>query len=187
MRNIPFRWLLPLAHATIDVVVLCIWLWHSQNVPSNQKGSLWHPALFVQESVVEWDPKYDVVPPAGFTFLESGTLPAAFVSGWVRPEASFQRRGKLWDPVWFAIHEAVAMLVWLALGMVTDAAGQGFQRVMWTYLASRAAFAPFTAINEVARLGALLQTLFWLGLVLFGIGYLAIRGIARLRTAEGRP
>lgn len=94
--------------------------------------------------------------------------------------------GKLWDPVWFAIHEAVAMLVWLVLGMVTDAAGPSFQRVMWTYLASRATFGVFTALDEAVRLGILIQTFFWLGLVLFGIGYLVIQGVARISATQTR-
>lgn len=141
--------------------------------------------LFVQESATDWAPTYDMVAP-GFTLLESGTLPAILVSGWVRPEAGVQRRGKLWDPVWFAIHEAVAISVWLVLGVVTDGAARDFQRVMWTYLASRAAFAPFTAVDELARLGTAIQGLVWVGLALFGIGYLVIQGIVRISRTQTR-
>ena len=104
------RWrvVLPFGHLAVDCLLLVLWLWHAPSLfRPKADASPWRIEsvfLFQESESIPFDPKF-IVPPAEFLLLASGTLPAALVSGAVRPEAHIVTSAKLWDPIWFLIHE----------------------------------------------------------------------------------
>jgi hypothetical protein len=179
-----YRWLLPAGHTAIDLVVLTLWLWQS-NLPTHREKS--SQPLFPVPTTTEansqedgtavgWDVRscWDCTDPR-FTLLASGTLPAGIISVSLRPGAGWQMRQKLWDPIWFLIHESLAIPFLFLLGMWIDAGRSRLGSSMWRYLAARGIFAPAFLALRVPHLGTMLQELFWLGLGCY----------AALRAASG--
>jgi hypothetical protein len=137
------------------------------------------PVLLLQESgTVGWDPR-TLPPPPESIFLVSGTLPAGLVSTSIRTEAHIQTRGRLWDPIWFLIHEATAFLFWFALGIWLDWGHPRLGEVMLTYLAIRFALGLSNLALGIAEVGWRIQFLFWLGFTLLAI-VLALHWLVRL-------
>ena len=121
-------------------------------------------------------------PPGPFLLLASGSITAGIFSSWIRPEAPRQIRHKLWDPIWFGIHEAIALPLWFIFGWAMP--GKAMRR----YLAARAGFTVIGISWGGWSLFIFLQTVFWICLVCYGVSKLTQR-IAmshhnRVRKAE---
>ena len=174
MPRISYRWLLPFGHAVVDLLLLAAWIGYGTmlirqvNIRSGGHAPLFQPALFQDGDTVRWDPP-TLPPPPRFALLMTGTLPAAAVSMSVRPEAWYITRGKLWDPVWLLIHEAVAIPFWFLIGLTIDSGGSRLRKPMLWYLVGRSGLGllvvgPWTAPN----FGVLLQFLFWVCFSIYG-------------------
>jgi hypothetical protein len=185
-----YRWLLSSGHTAIDLVVLMIWLWQSSLPTHREKSSLTPfsvPTTEVisqeDETAVGWDVRscWDCTDPR-FTLLLSGTLPVGIISSYLRPQANWPMRQKLWDPIWFLIHESLAIPFWFLLGMWLDAGRSRLGSSMRRYLAARGIFAPAFLALRIPHLGTMLQALFWLGLGC----YAALRSLQWLLRAARR-
>jgi hypothetical protein len=174
MPRIRFRWLLPLGHAAVDLVLLAAWISYGASLIRQEKlrsSATIRLISFQDDSSVGWEPRPPPPPPPKFALLITGTLPAGVVSMSLRPEAWYITRHKLWDPVWLLIHEAVAIPFWFLMGLWIDTGRSRLRKVMLYYLIGRAGLGllvlgPWTAPN----FGILLQGLFWLGLGVYGFG-----------------
>jgi hypothetical protein len=185
MRLPRYRWLLPAGHLLIDGLILAVFIAHAHR--ETARGSRPQPRRtieVVQEgSTVSWDPATLPIP-AHFVLLATGNMPAAWVSLTLRPEAHVQSRTKLWDPVWFLIHESISFPVWFLAGFWIDSARSPIKRVMQFYLAARAGFAALALVPGAARTAGTMQIAFWLGLAIIGIGWIVFGAMSRLRTAR---
>ena len=112
MARLRYRWLLPFGHLLVDVIVLSHFIWQGHQ----WQRDLCRPPVIrtevpASEGTVMWDPRYFWWrPPQDFVFLVAGTLPVGLISGVVRPRAILQDCDRLWDPLWFSIHEGIAFL-----------------------------------------------------------------------------
>ena len=88
--------------------------------------------LFQESGSVAFDPEF-FEPPAEFLLLASGTVPAMLVSGAVRPKAHILTPAKLWDPIWFLIHESVSFLLWFGIGVSIDSGVMRIKKTMMAY------------------------------------------------------
>jgi hypothetical protein len=168
------RWriVLPFGHLTVDCVVLVLWLWHAHSLyrpKADLIPSRIEPVLLLQErGSVAFDPKF-ISPSAEFLLLASGTLPAMLVSGTVRPEAHIPTPKKLWDPVWFLIHEIVSFLLWFAVGVALESGLLRIRKLMAAYLAVRFGFAALLMVHGVADIGWRIEVLSWLAFGVYAI------------------
>jgi hypothetical protein len=173
MNRLTYRWLLPIGHLLIDILVLVLWLWHSQIILNRMKaraneGSELIPVFMLQESGAPgWDFRHDVPIPDEYALIGFGNLPAMIASSNARPSAYIQTRTHLWDPWWFLIQESVSFPIWFGIGVVAELATQRLRTILWWYLVCRGVFAVFATVSFIARLGSLLEALFWLGLVVY--------------------
>jgi hypothetical protein len=186
MPNLRYRWALPVGHTVVDLVLLATWIWQGSLMWKGHKGDTAStPALrtvaLLQDATVGWDPTYIPTPPK-FVFLLSGTLPAGIVSMNVRPEAGWQRPGSLWDPVWLAIHETVAIPLWFLIGMWIDKGRSRLGKAMRFYLMGRGALVVLDAAFGIANFAVVIQGCFWIWLAGYGI----VRGVQWMtRTVKG--
>jgi hypothetical protein len=133
-------------------------------------------ALFFQgEAPIAFTPEF-ILPPAETLFLASGNLPALLVSLTVRPEALRVTPAKRWDPIWFAIHEAVSFLLWFVVGILLDRGLLRISKLMAAYIVVRFGFAAFLLVHGVAEIGWRVEVLAWWAFVVYGI-VLALRWI----------
>jgi hypothetical protein len=185
-----YRGLLPAGHAAIDVLLLAAWIWHAVVVLNPRKA--WSRpqgnalAAYAQSESIGWSPSRLSCyrePDPRFALILTGTLPAGIVSVSVRPEAGWQTRHRLWDPIWFVLHEAVAIPLWFLIGTWIDSGRSGLVRLMGSYLAGRIALA-LLAIAIPWNGGVSLQILFWLGLAAYG-ALRASRGLLRSARSLG--
>jgi len=186
MLGLRYRWILPVGHTLIDLLLLVCWIWHATVTLKQQKGHC-SPAqvvstvAFLQDIPMTFDLS-TIPPPPAFVLLVSGTLPAGIVSTYLRPDAGSQTRRKLWDPTWLLIHEAVAIPFWFLMGMWIDTGRSRMGKLMWFFLLTRGAFGLLDAALGAAQFGILAQGLFWLGLSGYGI----VQGVRRLaRMVKG--
>jgi hypothetical protein len=181
-----YRVWLPLAHTLIDSVLVAAWIWHAHGLIRIERQKDLSRVQTVILSIaapqdsVEWEP-IRVPPPPEFQVILTGTAPAGMVSMALRPDAARVYRQTLWDPIWFAIHEAFAIPFWLLLGLRFDSGHRMLGRTMGTYVCARGIFAMLSIGLGIARPGAAFQSLFWLALFIYalirGLGW-AIRRIA---------
>jgi hypothetical protein len=128
------------------------------------------PVLFLQDdSTVAWEPQY-MPPGPEFVLLAFGNLPAAVISIVARPEAHIQNRKKLWDPIWFVLHETISFPLWFAIGVWVERGRVRLKKVMVGFLAGRFGFTAFLVVPGIMRLGSALEMLFWLCVSLYAIG-----------------
>jgi hypothetical protein len=172
--RVRYRWILPIGHLAVDLLLLAAWINYGAMLLRNIKShGVAHPAsapiVRVQDSDVEvWDPPPYLPPQCAF--LLSGTAPAGEVSLAARPEAWNITRYKLWDPIWLLIHEAIACPLWFLIGMRIDTGRSRLRKTMVLYLIGRAGFGLLVVgVPDAAGLGVLLQVLFWLGLAVYGL------------------
>jgi len=94
-----------------------------------------------------------------------------------------QWRGKLWDPTWFLIHEATSFPIWFLIGVRLDSGRSRLRSLMMGYLAARVGFAVLSLPSpySAAKLGAVLEGLFWLGLGVYTAIAAAQWSLHRLR------
>jgi hypothetical protein len=165
MARLRYRWLLPLGHALVDVIVISHLIW---------QGYQWQRQLCRQPPVVRtetppsegaerWDPRtlWDGRP-RDLDFLLVGTIPAGLISYAARPEAGLQNCSRWWDPVWFSIYESIALLFWFLLGGWLDRPGAPLRKLLGVYLGLRLAFALFCWLVGMPSLGPGVETLFWI-------------------------
>jgi hypothetical protein len=127
------------------------------------------PAMLLQEDGgVAWDPIY-VPPPPEFMLLASGSLPAGMVSMSLRPKAWWATRQRIWDPVWFLLHEALAVPLWFLIGWRIDLGRSQLKKLMLIFLLARWGFGAIDIVSGAARIGAALQCLFWLGVAVYTV------------------
>jgi len=147
-------------------------MWHAGVVLNEHRSrtrsqtSVLTPA-FAENDSIGWSPAWDEwSPDPRFVLLLTGTLPAGIVSGSIRPEAGWQTRHRLWDPVWLLIHEAVAIPFWFWIGAWLDTGRSRLTRTMQAYLAGRIGL----AVLAIAVAGSwwTVQFVFWLGLGGYG-------------------
>jgi hypothetical protein len=174
MMRLPCRFgtLLPAGHTAIDLILLAAWIWHAVVVLNAKKAWPHAPgnalAAYARNESIGWEPTpHRSLPDPRFDLIRTGTLPAGMVSSSIRPEAGWQTRHRLWDPIWFAIHEAAAIPFWFIIGVWLDTGRSGLGRLMQAYLAGRAALA-VVATAIPGNCWAALQVLFWLGLGVYG-------------------
>lgn len=105
-------------------------------------------------------------PPGELLLISSGTLPATLVSETLRPQVGVITPAKLWDPVWFFIHETVSFLLWFAIGASLDIGLLRIRKTLMVYFAGQIGFAVFSTAHGVAALGWHMQVLSWLA---FGV------------------
>src|SRR5579884_2781952 len=91
------------------------------------------------------------------------------VSAAVRPEAHIITPSKLWDPVWFTLHETVSFLLWFGIGIAIDSGLTRIRKAMLAYLGIRFAFAVVLTLSPVAGVGWRVEVLFWLAFVVYAI------------------
>lgn len=163
---------MPFGHLAVDCIMLAIWLWHAHSLYQRKTDYLpsrIEPVLFFQEGgSVTFDPRF-IDPPAEFLLLASGTLPAMLISGVVRPEAHILTPSKLWDPVWFSVHEIVSFGVWFVVGVLLDSGLLRITRLMAAYLAVRFGFAVLLTVHGVAQIGWRIEVLAWLAFGVYAI------------------
>ena len=186
MKIPPYRWVLPLAHLMIDAVLLGLFI--AQGAPIYPRdGNLIRRSptrvLRVQEgSSIDWDPA-SVNPSPRFLLLAAGNLPAAFISGGVRPRAHVQTRLHLWDPIWFGIHETMSSAIWFLIGAGIDARRFLLRREMVAFCGARALCIALLPALNVARLAASLEMVAWLAFAIWCVGWLVLRLISSFRVA----
>jgi hypothetical protein len=166
-----YRTLLPAGHTAIDLLLLCAWIWHAvvvlnpENARSRPGNAL---AAYARSESIGWSPSTVCRDPdSRFALILTGTVPAGIISSSIRPEAGWQTRHRLWDPVWFSIHEAAALLLWFLIGAWLDSRRSRLARLMGAYLAGRIVLA-LLAIAIPGNCWVPLQLLFWLGLAVYG-------------------
>src|SRR5215471_4360226 len=184
---IRYRWLLPIGHLIVDVVMLAILIAHARAFYGNDRAQhAPQPAIrwvLLQEgTTVEWDPQY-LPPPRDFVLLAAGNLPAALVSCSLRPSAHFRTRRHLWDPAWFLIHQAISFPIWFLLGLGIDSERVRIRRVMLAFLSARALFALMALVStNASEIVGKCETFFWLAFGAWSIVWCIICGAARLRA-----
>ncbi len=167
-----YRSLLPAGHTAIDLLLLAAWIWHavvvlnSANSWPQTRGNVL--AAYARSESIGWAPNPSrEQPDPRFDLIRTGTLPAGLVSCALRPEAGWQTRHRLWDPIWLLIHEGVAIPFWFLIGAWIDGGRPSLARLMRAFLLGRLALA-LLAIAFSANCWAPLQVLFWLGLAVYG-------------------
>ncbi|MGC9971383.1 MAG: hypothetical protein ABSE56_12425 [Bryobacteraceae bacterium] len=187
MARLRYRWLLPLGHALVDVVLLTHFVWQGNQWRSVTKAPCAEPAVAqpgapAEDGGVGWDPKYMWVAPRwDFRLLASGTAPAGLISLAIRPRADWQNCSRLWDPVWFAIHEAIALLFWFLIGAGLDRPRAPLRKMVGVYLGFRIA-SVFLCWTRWAPLGTYIQALFWLTFSVCALVYACRRLLPRIRV-----
>lgn len=174
MVRVKWRWILPLGHLTVDLVLVLALIAYSNRVFLRHRTALpsplLRPALLFQESgSVEWDPRTSG-PPGPFNLIMTGNLPVGLLTGTLRPEAGYIGRRQPWDPVWFLLYEALSFPCWFAIGTWIDAGRSRLGSVMIGFIAVRL----LVTILGVYEPGWRVQATFWMGFVswLGGFGIL---------------
>ena len=163
MARLRYRYLLPLGHALVDVIVLSHFIWGAHHVLQSENNLRSPTMLYAQETVERWDFRpICSAPPPDLTLLATGTLPAGLISLAVRPEANWRNCDRLWDPAWFAIHETTSLLFWFLVGWWSDSPGAPLRRLLGGYLLLRFALIPLCWLPAWSEAGARVQMLFWL-------------------------
>jgi hypothetical protein len=184
--RVKFRWLLPIAHALIDCVLLVSLIRHADHLlrhkAANQRPSAnVQPALLQEGGSVEWIPMYDS-PPGPFLVLMSGDLPAGLLSGILRPGAYVVNRVQRWDPIWFFMHEAFSFACWYLIGRWADTGRLQLGWVMIGYVVARL----LVALTGLYDVGWRAEVLFWLCFALWVLGLGLSRAVrVGLRLARG--
>jgi hypothetical protein len=169
-----FRWriVLSFGNLAVDCLVLVLWLFHAPSLyRPKADASPWRiePVLLFQEGgSFVFDPK-SIEPPAEFLLLASGSVPAMLVSGALRPEAHILTLARLWDPVWFLIHETISFLLWFGIGALIDSGLMRIKKTMMAYLVTRFGFAVLLTWHRVADVGWRVEVLFWLAFVVYAV------------------
>lgn len=157
--NVRYRWVLPIGHTAIDLMLLAFWFWYGQTMLRNQKHAS-HSSVFLQEQAVNFDIAVDAIPPK-FVLLATGNWPAGAVAMSLRPRAYKSRSGHLWDPIWLLIHEAIAIPFWFLIGMWVDKGRPQLGKLMLIYLLARCVFGALDAAYGLPQVGILVQMFFW--------------------------
>ena len=162
-----FRWriVLPLGHFVVDCLILALWLWQAQSL-YRPKAVLpargVEPVFFLQEGgSVQWNPIFH--PPDEYLLLAAGTFPALLISAAIRPQWHLMTPAKLWDPIWFVVHESASVLIWFVIGRLLDSGFLRIRRLMVVYFAGRLGLALLLTTPYVAHIGWRILVLFWLG------------------------
>jgi hypothetical protein len=187
MARIRYRYLLPLGHLLVDLIVLSHFIWqgHLWQRDRCRQSPVVRNVAFAQEGAVPWSPVYVCFAHSpDFDFLVTGTLPAGLISFAVRPEARWHNCARLWDPLWFSIHESIALLFWFLLGGWLDSPGAPLRKLLGGYLLLRFALIPLCWLPAWSEAGAPLQMLFWL---MFLICALVRGSLWLLRRLRARP
>ncbi len=187
--QIRYRCLLPVGHFLIDSMILVFWLSHGYTALGRLKASSsFRPPVkrvMLQEAGAPgWDFRHDAVPSAAFALLSCGNLPVAVVSLIARPHAGAQSRKRLWDPLWFLIHESLSGLLWFGIGFLVDRGSPRLATIMKAYLGARCLLTLLVTIAPDVRIGASLEVLFWAGLCLWGLTW-SIRSAYRQLRPQG--
>ena len=166
-----YRTLLPIGHTAVDLLLLAAWIWHAAVVLNPPKATS-HGygnalAASAREESIGWEPTRYGPPEPRFALILTGTVPAGIISSAVRPEAGWQTRHRLWDPLWFLVHEAVAIPFWFLTGVWLDRGRSRLGATMQAYLACRIALALLNLAGNA--FGGSLQVFFWFGLAGYGV------------------
>lgn len=182
MARLRYRWLLPLGHLLVDVIVLSHFIWQGHQWQRNlcRQRPVVHTESSTQQGAVGW--VVDVPPPEDFRSVLFGTLPAGLISWEARPRAYIQYCDQLWDPVWFSIHEGVALLFWFLLGGWLDSPGAPLRKLLGVYLALRLATAPLCWLRGLSSVARGVELLFWLVFFICALVQGAWWLLRRLRT-----
>jgi hypothetical protein len=182
----PCRGILPIGHLMIDAVLLGLFIAQGSAMYSPNGSRIRQPParIFqVQEgSRIDWDPTF-VNPSPRFLLLAAGNLPAALISGTVRPRAHIQKPAQLWDPLWFGTHETISSVVWFLIGVGIDARCFLLRREMLAFLTVRAVCVALLPAFNLVRVVASLEAVVWLAFAIWGVGWLVLRLVSRLRAA----
>jgi hypothetical protein len=179
MDRVKWRWLLPLGHLAVDLILLVALIAYSNRVFRGRTGVpsssvTTNSVLLLQEGgSIEWDPRTSI-PPGPFSLIITGNLPAGIIAGSLRPDAGYIGRRQRWDPVWFLLHEALAFLCWAVIGGWVDAGHSRLRTLMIGFLAVRL----LAAVLRAPELGWHVQALFWM------VGILWLAGVAVTRLVR---
>jgi hypothetical protein len=87
--QIRYRWILPIGHTAVDVLLLAAWISYGVMLLRHEKTfSSVQPIVtqvLLQNDTVEWEPRA-TPPPPRFELLLTGAFPAGMVSATVRPK-----------------------------------------------------------------------------------------------------
>lgn len=140
-------------------------------------------AAYAATESIGWNPSVYATPDRHFALMLTGTLPAGIVSYSLRPEAGWQTRHRLWDPVWLLIHEAIAIPFWLLMGAWLDTGRSRLVRPMRDYVLLRLPLA-ILAMALPAHNWWVPQFLFWLAMGGYAL-LQALHGITARRRVFG--
>src|SRR5437870_2589702 len=120
LRHASYRCALPVAHTVLDLLLVLVWIYDGMLLKDERAHFVLPQTIatvaYPQENAaVTWDPPNPRTPE--FVLLLSGTLPAGIIATNLRPEVGWHS----WDPIWLAIHETIAIALWLLIGALVDA------------------------------------------------------------------
>ena len=91
------------------------------------------------------------------------------VSSVLRPEAGLGTPAKLWDPIWFLIHEGASGLVWFGIGAWIDIRAPRLRNMMLSFLSGRAGYCGCLLFDHASDFAGRLELLCWLVFSVYAI------------------
>ena len=143
------------------------------------------PVFYQEGGSVSFEPAFDAAESEEFLFITGGSLPATLVSSSARPNAYLVTRRKHWDPTLFLIHEAVAVPLWFAIGMLLDAGRLSIRNLMLAFLGLRIGLAALLWLRNVAEIGWRLEVIAWMAFLVYLVAIAVRGGVSFLRKATG--
>ncbi len=129
MKTLRLRWILPLAHLAIDVLLALALIDDAHNSLRNRKVAHQRDQ-FLAVAYLQEDPPaigfgraaYKWVPTA-FMLIIVGTPPVGIAVALIFPDAPFEEGKHAVDPRWFTLHEALAVTLWSVVGWQIERRG----------------------------------------------------------------
>jgi len=191
MAALRYRWLLPAAHAAIDLA-LALMLVHRTHVEMERERPIRSQQEFRvveatwQPGTEGWDPR-ELPLPDEVSAIALGTAPVGIVASVLAPHARFFARDQAVDERWFALHTGMALLVWYAIGRWLDRSKQKWLRIsVLSHLGFRACAAPLmlfagTEYSLLARIPTALLSLAWCALAVYLLWTVAAHVLRKAR------
>ena len=185
--RVRLQWLLPIAHALIDCILVVSLIQYADHMFGRKAASVprlatVQPALLQEDSSVRLIPTWDTTP-GPFLVLSSGNLPAGLLSDVLRPGAGLYTPEQRWDPFWVFLNEVFSFACWGLIGRWVDAGRVPLGRILVGYVVARL----LIALTGTYDIGWRVQVLFWVGFALWSLG-LGLSRLARvgLRLARSK-
>jgi hypothetical protein len=172
MKTLRLRWILPVGHLMIDLILAGALIREGRDAFRNEKARLqpsqFRNAAYLQEAslAIGFDGRYNCWPqPDAYRMIVYGSFPASIVPSLVIPQWGGTRSQLLnWE--WFASNEICALIYWLTIGMLFETRLPQLRRIALVFLGIR--FAALLAL-PTQHFGPGLVGLFWFALLMWGI------------------